>query len=163
MDQPQLLQLKLRLALGQGRVTSSALVFGTIEGGLTSPDKLSRDWARVRTAKKLSPVRQLFKAVNKETEKLVNATGHLIATNPAANATTNFGVGALIGAAITSPAPHGLLIGMALTGNPVAAALVTGFAVAGGVLAARSGLIPFYEPEPIKARSNPPKASGPSR
>ena len=32
------------------------LVFSTIEGELLSPDNLSRDWCRVRTAKKLPPI-----------------------------------------------------------------------------------------------------------
>jgi integrase len=36
-------QLELRMALGQGRPESGALVFSTIEGGALSPDNLSRD------------------------------------------------------------------------------------------------------------------------
>ena len=50
-------QLELRMALGQGRPESSALVFSTIEGGPLSPDNLSRDWRRVTTARKLPRIR----------------------------------------------------------------------------------------------------------
>jgi integrase len=44
-------QLELRLALGQGGAPK--LVFSTVEGGLLSPDNLSRDWLRICRAKKL--------------------------------------------------------------------------------------------------------------
>jgi integrase len=47
-------QIELRLALGQGG--QPVLVFSTIEGGLLSPDNLSRDWRRVSDAKKLPRV-----------------------------------------------------------------------------------------------------------
>jgi integrase len=47
-------QIELRLALGQGG--QPTLVFSSIEGDMLSPDNLSRDWCRVRTAKKLPPV-----------------------------------------------------------------------------------------------------------
>ena len=47
-------QIELRLQLGQGG--QPVLVFSTIEGELLSPDNLSRDWCRVRAAKKLPPV-----------------------------------------------------------------------------------------------------------
>jgi len=46
-------QLELRFALGMGNITPDTLVFGTAEGGLLSPDNLSRDWCRVRRAKGL--------------------------------------------------------------------------------------------------------------
>jgi integrase len=44
-------QIELRLALGQGG--QPTLVFSTIEGGLLSPDNLSRDWRRLCNAKNL--------------------------------------------------------------------------------------------------------------
>jgi integrase len=47
-------QIELRLALGQGG--PPVLVFSTVEGEPLSPDNLSRDWCRVRAAKKLPPV-----------------------------------------------------------------------------------------------------------
>ncbi len=50
-------QLELRIALGQGRPESSALVFSTVEGGPLSPDNISRDWRRVTAARKLPRVR----------------------------------------------------------------------------------------------------------
>ena len=43
-------------SLGLGKIEPTTLVFSTIEGELLSPDKLSRDWRRVRAAKKLPPV-----------------------------------------------------------------------------------------------------------
>ena len=49
-------QMELRLAIGAGAIKPATLVFSTIEGELLSPDNLSRDWCRVRTAKKLPPV-----------------------------------------------------------------------------------------------------------
>lgn len=48
--------LELRLTLGLGTIKSDTLVFSTIEGGLLSPDNLSRDWRRVRTSRKLPRV-----------------------------------------------------------------------------------------------------------
>ena len=49
-------QLELRLALGMGNITPDTFVFSTVEGGLRSPDNLSRDWARTVKAKKLPDV-----------------------------------------------------------------------------------------------------------
>ena len=49
-------QMELRLAIGAGAIKPDTLVFSTIEGELLSPDNLSRDWCRVRTAKKLPPI-----------------------------------------------------------------------------------------------------------
>ena len=46
--------MELRLELGQGG--QPALVFGTIEGDLLSPDNLSRDWRRACRAHKLTLV-----------------------------------------------------------------------------------------------------------
>ena len=48
--------LELRFALGLGNIVAETLVFSTIEGGLLSPDNLSRDWRRVCGAKKLPRV-----------------------------------------------------------------------------------------------------------
>ncbi len=47
----------MRAALGLGRPSSDALVFGTIEGLPLSPDKLSRDWRRTVLALELPAVR----------------------------------------------------------------------------------------------------------
>ena len=44
-------QLQPRLRIGQGGQPS--LIFSTLEGGLLSPDNLSRDWRRVCHARKL--------------------------------------------------------------------------------------------------------------
>jgi integrase len=52
----RLQQMQLRLAIGAGAIQPTTPVFSTIEGELLSPDNLSRDWCRVRTAKKLPPV-----------------------------------------------------------------------------------------------------------
>ena len=49
-------QLQLRMQLGMGKPGTDALVFCTIEGGLLSPDNLSRDWGRARRSKKLPAV-----------------------------------------------------------------------------------------------------------
>jgi integrase len=49
-------QMQLRLALGLGKPEPTTLIFSTIEGGLLSPDNLSRDWRRVCAAKKLPQV-----------------------------------------------------------------------------------------------------------
>jgi integrase len=54
-------QLELRLALGMGNIAPDTFVFSTVEGGLRSPDNLSRDWARTVKAKKLPDV--LFHAL----------------------------------------------------------------------------------------------------
>jgi integrase len=48
--------LELRLVLGLGTITADTLVFSTVEGGLLSPDNLSRDWGRVSKAKGLPRV-----------------------------------------------------------------------------------------------------------
>jgi integrase len=49
--------LELRLVLGLGAITPTALVFSTVEGELLSPDNLSRDWRRVSDAKRLPRVK----------------------------------------------------------------------------------------------------------
>jgi integrase len=49
-------QLEQRLALGLGKLPEDALVFSDIEGNPLSPDKVSRDWARVVVSRKLPPV-----------------------------------------------------------------------------------------------------------
>ena len=48
--------LEVRLVLGLGNITPETLVFSTVEGGLLSPDNLSRDWCRVGKAKNLPRV-----------------------------------------------------------------------------------------------------------
>lgn len=47
-------QLELRLALGQGG--QPKLVFSTIEGGLLSPNNVTRSWFRALKARGLKPV-----------------------------------------------------------------------------------------------------------
>jgi integrase len=49
-------QLELRLALGQGRPDSDALVFSRIDGSPVKPSDLSRDWARFVQSRKLPRV-----------------------------------------------------------------------------------------------------------
>ena len=49
-------QLETRLALGLGRPEGDVPVFCTPEGGLLSPDNLSRDWRRAVTSRRLPPV-----------------------------------------------------------------------------------------------------------
>ena len=49
--------LEIRLALGMGNITAETLVFSTPDGGLLSPDNLSRDWRRLCRARKLPLVR----------------------------------------------------------------------------------------------------------
>jgi integrase len=49
-------QLELRLQVGLGNITPTTLVFGTVEGKLSSPDNLSRDWRRTCNARKLPRV-----------------------------------------------------------------------------------------------------------
>jgi integrase len=46
-------QLELRLVLGLGSIKPETLVFSTIEGGLLSPDNISRDWRRISASRKL--------------------------------------------------------------------------------------------------------------
>jgi integrase len=52
----KLKQLEQRFALGMGNISLETLVFGNVEGGLLSPDNLSRDWRRVSTSKQLPRV-----------------------------------------------------------------------------------------------------------
>jgi integrase len=47
--------LEQRFALGMGNIASETLIFSTVDGGLLSPDNLSRDWCRVRRAKSCRP------------------------------------------------------------------------------------------------------------
>jgi integrase len=49
-------QLELRLVLGHGSIKPETLVFSTLEGGLLSPDNLSRDWRRISASRKLPRV-----------------------------------------------------------------------------------------------------------
>jgi integrase len=49
-------QLERRLALGQGKITDTTLVFSKVEGDMQWPDDLTRMWARVVKAKKLPRV-----------------------------------------------------------------------------------------------------------
>ena len=49
-------QLEVRLVLGLGKIVSDTLVFCNIDGNILSPDNLSRDWCRIRTARKLPRV-----------------------------------------------------------------------------------------------------------
>jgi integrase len=48
--------LELRLKLGLGTIKPDTWVFSTVNGGLLSPDNLSRDWRRVSAAKRLPRV-----------------------------------------------------------------------------------------------------------
>jgi integrase len=48
--------LELRLVLGLGTIKTDTLVFSAVDGGLLSPDNLSRDWGRVVKAKGLPSV-----------------------------------------------------------------------------------------------------------
>lgn len=48
--------LELRLRLGIAAIKPESWVFSTVEGGLLSPDNLSRDWRRVSGARKLPQV-----------------------------------------------------------------------------------------------------------
>jgi integrase len=64
-------QLELRLALGQGGAPK--LVFSTVEGGLLSPDNLSRDWRRVCRQKHLPLVQ--FHALRHTHASLLIAKG----------------------------------------------------------------------------------------
>jgi integrase len=49
-------QLELRLALGIGRLPADAFVFGTIEGKLRDPDRITQDWKRIADARGLPRV-----------------------------------------------------------------------------------------------------------
>ena len=48
--------LELRLALGIGRSPADAFVFGTIEGKLRDPDRITQDWKRFADARGLPRV-----------------------------------------------------------------------------------------------------------
>ena len=48
--------LELRLTLGAGNIAPESLVFSSVDGGLLSPDNLSRDWRRVSSSRKLPRV-----------------------------------------------------------------------------------------------------------
>ncbi len=49
-------QLELRLALGIGRPPTDTFVFGTIEGGIRDPDRITQDWKRFAAARGLPKV-----------------------------------------------------------------------------------------------------------
>jgi site-specific recombinase XerD len=53
---PEWPQPSQRLALGLGAIKADILVFSTVEGGLLSPDNLSRDWRRISASRKLPGV-----------------------------------------------------------------------------------------------------------
>jgi Phage integrase family len=47
----------MRLALGLGKLPTDAFVFGTVEGAVRDPDRLTQDWKRFATARGLPNVR----------------------------------------------------------------------------------------------------------
>ena len=49
-------QLELRLLLGLGTITATTLVFSTIEGGLLSPNNVTRSWSRALQTRGLPQV-----------------------------------------------------------------------------------------------------------
>jgi integrase len=49
-------QLELRVQLGLGKLPSDAFVFGTMEGQLRDPDRLTQDWKRFTAARGLPRV-----------------------------------------------------------------------------------------------------------
>ncbi len=49
-------QLEQRIALGAGRLQDKAFVFGTIEGEVRDPDRLTQDWKRFTAARNLPKV-----------------------------------------------------------------------------------------------------------
>ena len=49
-------QLELRLALGLGRLLPDVFVFGTVEGELRDPDRITQDWKRFAAARGLPRV-----------------------------------------------------------------------------------------------------------
>lgn len=49
-------QLELRIALGLGRLPDDAYVFGTPEGGVRDPDRITQDWKRFGAARGLPNV-----------------------------------------------------------------------------------------------------------
>jgi len=53
----RLKQLEMRVALGQGKLEPSALIFSTFQAAPLSPDNLSRDWRRAITRLDLPRVR----------------------------------------------------------------------------------------------------------
>jgi integrase len=48
--------LELRMAPGAGRPPDDAFVFGTIDGKVRDPDRISQDWKRFTAARKLPKV-----------------------------------------------------------------------------------------------------------
>ena len=48
--------LEARLALGAGRLPDDAFIFGTIEGRLRDPDRITQDWKRFTAARGLPKV-----------------------------------------------------------------------------------------------------------
>jgi integrase len=49
-------QMQIRLAIGMGKLESTTVVFGNMEGGVMRPRNLSKSWWRVRQSKKLPNV-----------------------------------------------------------------------------------------------------------
>jgi integrase len=49
-------QIEIRLALGLGRLLEDAFVFGTIEGAVRDPDRITQDWKRFTAARGLPRV-----------------------------------------------------------------------------------------------------------
>jgi len=66
-------QRETRVALGLGREAADTLLFGTPEGGMLSPDNLSRDWRRLVAARKLPSV--MFHALRHSHASALIASG----------------------------------------------------------------------------------------
>ena len=49
-------QLELRLLLGLGNIVADTLVFSTLEGGLLSPNNVTRSWSRALQTRGLPQV-----------------------------------------------------------------------------------------------------------
>jgi integrase len=49
-------QLETRLALGIGKLPAEAFVFGSVDGSMRDPDRMTQDWKRFTAARKLPKV-----------------------------------------------------------------------------------------------------------
>jgi integrase len=49
-------QLETRMALGLGKLPADAYIFGTLEGGVRDPDRITQDWKRFTAARDLPKV-----------------------------------------------------------------------------------------------------------
>jgi integrase len=56
LKQHRKMRLEARMAAGLGRLPSDAFVFGTIDGAVRDPDRLSQDWKRFTAARELPRV-----------------------------------------------------------------------------------------------------------